>query len=269
MRTLFLFTILSLIFSFSSLTPTCALDNEPMYFVVDYMKVAPEMTGKYLKLENAWKKIHAARIEAGQCDGWSLQRIISPYGTSTEYNFLTVNRYIGNKKLAGHFEGPMFNNLNEILTEEELALVNETLKIRTHIKSEVWQYRNGTFPEDWQKSTIYVVNYFKNQPGKTGPDHGKMENDIWKPIHTARIEGGDMNGWGLYSMEMPSGSMMPYSSCTVDMYVDMEQYLNPSSKNYWEEVHPGKEIKDLIKQTKAVVDLLFREVRMVVDRTGF
>ncbi len=262
------FFALLFFFAFTA-NPIIAQENEPTYFVVDYMKVKAGMESDYVKLEQLWKKIHTARIEAGQLDSWILQEILSPYGTHTEYNYITVNRYIGNAKLAGHFDGPMVENIEEILTPEELKLVEKTNKIRKHVKAEVWQFRNGAFDEDWTKAKIFVYNYFKFKPGKVGPDHGKVENDIWKPLHQARIKNGDLEGWGLYSVEMPSGSLMPYNSGSLDLYSDMEQYLSGDSKNYWEEVHPGKDPQAMIKKTQETVDLLLTEVRRTIEMIGF
>ena len=54
---------------------------------------------------------------------------------------------------------------------------------------------------------------------------------------------------------------MPYNSGSLDLYADMTQYLSGNSKNYWEEVHPGKDPDVLVKKTQEIVDLKWSEVR--------
>ena len=68
------------------------------YTVYDYIKVAPNMQDDYLKLEKAFKKIHAARKKAGKLDGWSLTVVIS--GSDNSYDYVTRNSFKGSAQFA-------------------------------------------------------------------------------------------------------------------------------------------------------------------------
>jgi hypothetical protein len=245
---------------------TTAPAPPPYYNVYAYMKVAPGMENDYLKLEKAWKKIHAASKAAGTLESWSLSQVLAPAGASAEYNYVARNGLEGDVQLANFFEGSFAPNWKSLLTKEEIALVDRTDEIRTMVKMEVWSEIDKTMAPDMGKSKIVVVNYFSSPEGKTRADHIKMEQEIWKPVHAARVKDGTMKGWLLYGLELPFGESMPYNMMSVDVYTDMKQYLAPWFDEYFKKVHPGKNVDELMKQTSAVEILTKGELRMVIDR---
>ena len=146
--------------------------------------------------------------------------------------------------------------------------LKRTDEIRTIVKTEVWSsVEDGIFADGWEKTTkIAVWNYFSPPAGKTRADHINMENDIWKPIHAARVKDGTMKGWVLLGLDLPFGADQPYHMATIDLYTDMAQYLAPWFEAYFKKVHPGKEVAGLMQQTRAATTLVKGEVRMIIDR---
>lgn len=247
---------------------TSAQTTEPTrYNVYSYMKVAPGMRGDYINLEKAWKKIHLAKKRAGQLDDWSLSEMLSPSGASTEYDFVCRNTFVGEEQLANSFTGEyMPDNWQSLLTVDEIALVLRTGEIRTMVKSEVWSTIDRTVADDINKATIAVFNYFTRPDGKTRAQHIKMEKDIWKPVHDARIKDGSLKGWLMMGLEMPFGSAQPYDLATIDVYADMKAYLAPWTDSYFKKVHPGKDADQMMAQTREVSDLVKGDVRLMIDR---
>jgi hypothetical protein len=222
------------------------------YDVYAYIKVKPGMGKDYLLLEKAWKKIHAAKKKGGQMDGWALLEVLSPSGANTEYNYIARNSFKGDEQLAGYFDGKyMPDDWKTLLTADEIALVDRSNEIRTVVKNEVWSHVDKVMADKITPNSISVFNYFSLNEGKTSADHYKMERDIWKPIHAARIKDGAMDGWLLMHMEMPFGASMPYSIGTIDIYKDMKSYLAPWFDVYFKKVYPTKKAADLIKQSDA------------------
>ena len=265
MKTIFQLLIVACFFYISSTIH--AQDDPTNYHLIGYMKVEPGMHGDYLKLEKAWKKIHAARKEAGDLQNWSLSRVISPTGADVEYNYVTRNTYRGDKQLANHFEGDyMPENWTSLLTPEEIQLVMRTGEIRTIVRNEVWTNAEVALADDYNKATITVFNYFDHPEGKSRADHFAVERDIWLPLHKARIADGSLKGWVLLQMMMPGGSSQPYHDATVDIYADMNALLADPMFDYFEKIHPGKKVADLMERTNANSDLMMREVRMTLDR---
>ena len=238
-----------------------------LYVVYAYMKVAPGEDAEYLKMEKAYKKLHAAEKKAGILDNWALFSVMSPYGTDCAYNYIAVNVLRGDKQLAGYYEGSGTSiNWQSLLTKEELDLVNRTNAIRSLVKEEVWTITDDVSAPDWEKGKIAVFNYFSSPAGKTRADHIKVEQDIWKPIHAARVKDGKMTRWALMNLEFPFGAAMPYNMATIDFYTDMNAYLAGWFDTYFAKVHPGKDASELIRQTNAACSLDRGEVRMVLDR---
>ena len=255
----------SLSFAQTTSATTLAAAPQTNYDVYAYIKVKPGMGKDYLLLEKAWKKIHAAKKKAGQLDGWGLLEVLSPSGASTEYNYVAHNAFKGDDQLAGFFDGNyMPDNWKTLLTADEIALVDRSNEIRTVVKNEVWSHVDAVFADKISLHAISVFNYFSLNEGKTRADHFKMENDIWKPIHSARIKDGAMEGWILLEMDLPFGSSMPYSIGTIDLYKDMKSYLKPWFDLYFKKVYPTKKMADLIKQSDTS-KLIKGEVRRVVD----
>ena len=237
------------------------------HHVYSYMKVAPAMESDYLKLEQAWKKIHVARKQAGKMDDWILLRVLSPSGSGVQYNYITRNTFVGDDKLAAYYESEyMPDKWQSLLTPEEVALVGRTESIRSIVKEEVWAGVDGISADDVDKATIAVFNYFTFPEGKTRADHIQMERDIWKPVHAARVKDGSLKAWLLLQMEMPFGAAQPYSDATVDVYANMKQYLTGSPVDYFKMAHPDRNLDMLLAQTSANAKLVRGEVRMIVDR---
>lgn len=231
------------------------------------MKVAPGMHGDYLKMEKAYKKMHAEAKKAGKMAGWALLEVISPAGTNTEYNYVARNTFSGEEQLANYMGGDFYDEKWEsVLTKEEMALVERTEQIRSMVKVEVWSMVDGARAKDWETAKVAVFNYFDSPEGKTRTDHFNMEKEIWKPVHQARVDDGKMKGWVLLNLEFPFGASMPYNSATVDLYTDMKEYFTPWFEDYFKKVHPGKNLDELEKRTMEAATLTKGEVRMLLDR---
>lgn len=239
------------------------------YYTFEYMKVMPGMHDEYLKLEKAWKKIHQANIKEGKYNFWELTRVEFPNGDNEEYNYVIRTNFKGEKQLAGYLGNwTMPANLESILTKEEMALVERTSEIRMWVKSEVWFHADLTVGKDIENEKIVVFNYFNFPESGSRTDHFRVEREIWKPVHEARIKDGKMIGWVMAGKSMPNGSAQPYFDATVDLYADWEQFLSQSSPiPYFEKIHAGKDFEKLYAETEAACDLIRQEVRSVVDNS--
>ncbi len=262
----------SLIFSFilailfcqntSAQTPTAPTN----YTAFGYHKVAPGMHDDFLKLAKVWKKIVTAKKKAGLQEGWSVSKVLMA-GAESEYNYVTRHSFTGDAQLANYMEKPFLpEGWMTGLTPEEVELVNRAAEIRTFVKQEIYSGVDETMAADMGKSTIAVFNFFKQPAGKTRADHIKMETDIWKPVHAARVKDGTLKGWLFMNLEFPFGAAQPYDMITIDVYTDMKQMLAPWFDQYFTKIHPGKNMDLLMKQTDEATNLVRGEVRQVIDR---
>ncbi len=262
-----IFALLLAIFCLQSNNISAQTKEPTLYTAYGYHKVPPENKDAFLKLAKAWKKIVAYKKKMGLQEDWSFSRVVSPSGASAEYDYVTRHAFKGEDQLANYLEKPFLpDNWQSLLTVEEIGLVLRASEIRTYVKGEVYSGIDKTIAPDIDKSTVAIVNYFKQPEGKTRADHTKMEQDIWKPIHDARVKDGSMKGWLLMGLEFPFGDSQPYDMVTVDVYSNMKQYLTPFVEDYFKKVHPGKDLNELMKQTGAATTLVKGEVRLILDR---
>ncbi len=63
-------------------------------------------------------------------------------------------------------------------------------------------------------TNYYFVDYMKSTPGHTG-DYIKLEMEVWKDIHKARIKNGTITGWYFLEVRMPSGANVEYDYITI------------------------------------------------------
>ncbi len=244
-------------------------EESPTYYhVLEYMDVAPGMGGDYEALEAVWKKIHAANIKAGKYEGWELSSIIFPYSADRGYNYVVRTVFNSSEQLGAYMEGWEFPDLKELLTAEEIAMVEKTTATRTMVKSEVWTVEDMVASENVEDIKIVVFNFFNNPEGKSTSDHLAVEAKYWKPIHASRVEAGEMAGWGIGVLQLPWGSDYPYQSGTVDFFRSTAEYLNlqGSFMEHFEKVHPGMDINEMMERTSSDCDLISSEVRMILDQ---
>ena len=269
MKTFFNSFLMAACLCLFSFLATAQDDTPTSYYAMDYMLVAPGNHADYNACEKAWKKIHEHQKKAGVIESWAIERVVSPGGADADYNYVTRQKFSGEKQLATYMGQPyMPDEWKSLLTAEEVALVNRTRELRTWVKSEVWSNVDRVMSENMDDAKVVVFNYFDIPDGKTRADHFKMERDIWMPVHSARVKDGKMKGWVMLNRELPMGSMYDYGVATVDIYKDMDQFFAPFFEEYFESVHKGKDMEDLWKQTQAVSNRLSAELRVALDSTS-
>ena len=236
------------------------------YSQIDYMYVAPGMHSEYRALEAAWKKIHQANVDAGRYDIWTLSQVMMPRGAATGHNYVTRIGFRGEAQMAAVMtDGIMPDNWQELLTDEELELVQRTEKIRKWVKTEVFSTMEFIRQEEME-ANVTVFNYFGSPEGAERDDHFRVERDHWMPVHQARIDAGEMEGWVLLNKVLPYGTGEAYHSATVDVYESIEEFMTSDAYPHIEAIH-GEKMEDVFVETNAAAALILGEVRMSLDRT--
>ena len=238
---------------------------KPNYFVVQYLKVHPSMDNEYLELETGvWKKMQQARIDAGVLDAWYFFRVISPSGTKTEYNYVTVLQYDTAEKLAGHFESYGVD-YTTLLDAEEIAFALKTPEIRDLVYEEVWTTADQIMKKNASKMYRFqVFNAMSLNEGITEEEYKGLETKYWKPMHISRINTNRMHGWAMINMMIPGGTERAYSWATIDFY---DRFIDIMTNNddILKKLYGDKEMVKITEQTLATRDLLRTEVRELLD----
>lgn len=236
------------------------------YHALEYMKVPADGHADYLKLEAAWKKIHMANIKAGKYVGWEFSEVIFPTVSASDYHYVTRTVFAGAEQLGNSIENWAYpENLENILTKEELEMVEKTAQYRTMVKREVWTIENMIGGPEAANAKIMVMNFFDSPTGKSVSDHLQVEKDIWQPVHQSRIDAGEMQAWGVVTLALPWGSDYPYDSATIDVYNTVAEHLSNNMLNHFEKAHSGKDLNKMMAETTANANLISSEIWKIQD----
>lgn len=125
------------------------LDNSApfRFLMISFMK-APDM-GSYLAMEkNAYMPAHKEAQAAGQLHGWSIWTRMFPGDTA--YNAVAVNSFVSAEQLAGlNYDTALdklkaTNDGNKVF--EMFTSFANTEKIRSVVRTELWEWVDGTTP---------------------------------------------------------------------------------------------------------------------------
>lgn len=231
---------------------------------VSYMKAEPSEAGKYLNLEREiWKPIHQEQVNDGKILRWSLYSVRYPGGTGHDYNYVTVTFYESRADVENTEYGAYAERVHP---DKNLSALSErTYDARELVRSELWTRVDRLVPEDPQSgpSPFLQVDYMKTEP-TAASDYVSLEQEVFKPVHQARVDAGMMSGWALWEMALPHGIGQPYNFATVNGFQSMED-LGSYPENVWEEVHPDRNVEKIVKQTYAARDNVQGELWELVD----
>ena len=248
-------------------SPISAQNNEQVYYQVDYMKVKPSDHRDYRAMEAVWKKLHQANVNAGMYTSWTLE-FVRGSGTNSEYNYLTRIRFEDEKQLAAHMSSNvMMENMETVLSEEDLKIVQNTNKLRDYVKSEIWSLSDILTSDRMQNAKYSFFNFF-DFPEDMGRSDFNEVQALWKPVHQARVDDNKMAGWVNLSLTQPYGSANAYHTATVDVYENLENYFANDPRPYFEKLMPDMKLEEIGKKTWESTDLIRGELRIRLNTTN-
>lgn len=259
------FIALLTVMTFGLFTTSLSAQNadEPMFAIVDYMKVAPGMGEEYRACESAWKILHQQRVDAGEIESWELESVVYS-GINEEYNYLTITVVIGWNAIE---DQPMdFGKFIESIPADQRKYIQNPNEYRTWVRREIWRVQDAILPSDGNWPEYRVENFSKVGP-KGWYAQMSMEKDFAKPVIEHRIKSDKQAGWVLANLFRSRGSAYPYNISTVDFY-DKWEDITASGRASWEAIHPHLtygQVEDMIYDAKTPVR---SEIRRLVDHTN-
>ena len=110
--------------------------QRPSVYIVNFIKANPAKYQEYLQLEReTWKPVHQERIRAGQMRSWALYGVQYPFGTSLEYDFVTIDTYASLAD-AERDISPVFAKVHPSAPFSEIG--SRTEAARSIVRGEVW-----------------------------------------------------------------------------------------------------------------------------------
>lgn len=124
--------------------------GDDKFLMISYMKA--ENPDKYYEMEhNAFMPMHEIAIDKGEMVGWS---VWTPrlFDETSDYTALTVNGYSSIDQVGTTNYGALFEEFSAGKSDQELSEIEKwfdnTAKIRTIVKAQVWEKVLETEPAD-------------------------------------------------------------------------------------------------------------------------
>ncbi len=208
--------------------------QEPIFLLMEFMKVSPSQTAAYWETETFWQKIHEQRAMAGDIVGWDLFSL-TPGDITDGYQFMTVQQFSDPAKMMG--DGMSWEKLLGYakkaypdMSEEDIeAKIMKSGETRLLDKRRFLRIIDGTEGElDFKKGMIAQIDFMKvdfNSMGAYEAYH-QAENGVFKPDHQKQVDAGYKMGWGLGMVMSPMGSDTYATHITWNFFNDWNQYFN-------------------------------------------
>lgn len=237
--------------------------SEPVYVVVEYIKVKPEDHVKYLEVEQkVWKPMHQERITQGFIASWTLYAVEFT-GSYDDYNYVAITTYSDPKKLENPWDADIPAKVHPNMTIAEI--MDRTNKVREYVRSELYS-TVASVPEIPLKDPAqYIqVNYMNVKPGEQS-EYESLEKEIWMPIHEESIRSGKTVGWGFWSAVFPRGAGRPYQYMTLNTFSDYSYVFNLSFSVPFKAIHPDMDYSVMTQKTQQARTIVRTELWDLID----
>ncbi|WP_297097110.1 hypothetical protein [uncultured Draconibacterium sp.] len=233
------------VFVFAS-APVKAAD--PVYVVVEYIKVKPEDHLKYIEVEQKiWKPMHQERINQGIIASWTLYAVEFT-GSADNYNYVAITTYNDPETLENPWNAEIPAKVHRNMSLSEM--MDRTNKAREIVRSELYNSVASIPAIPFEDPAHYIqVNYMKVEPGK-GSEYEALEKEVWMPIHEESIRSGQTVGWGLWAAMFPRGASRPYQYITMNTFSDYSYVFELSFSDAFHAIHPEMDFSETTKKTR-------------------
>jgi hypothetical protein len=111
--------------------------------------------------------------------------------------------------------------------------------------------------------TFYQISFMKTKPGQ---DALKMERELWKPIHTDRVNNGQINSWTV--MEPVYAGPHPYDYITVESANTIDALTHTDYNQIMTKAWGKEKLESGTAQTIAARDMVGNEMWVAVENVS-
>ncbi|MEL6132623.1 MAG: hypothetical protein AAFR59_04575, partial [Bacteroidota bacterium] len=121
-----------------------------------------------------------------------------------------------------------------------------------------------------QQSQVLDIVYLKSKTAHSA--YIKLETELWKPLHEARVTSGEMTAWYLFEVTYPYGSNRDYDFVAINVFPNQEGLKNQaedSLRNLFRSLNPTVDVEEIFERTYGSRELVKGEVFSYVSGTPF
>ncbi|WP_141691544.1 hypothetical protein [Rhodohalobacter halophilus] len=256
--------ILLLIFSIPLLLsiPLEAQERQGHYMHIDYLNIDREQESEFLQqINSTFIPIQKTRIEGDNIESWSVYRVTYPGSQNSFYNYVVIT--ISNE--LSRFED-ILDQYADNFSQREIQRISENYrKFFTPNHSELWRIRNSVVKSsEFNPSRYIVMNYMSVGLGYEY-EYQMFEDEIARPLHEARMDRDQMNGWELNELIVPGGLDYGYNFSTIDYFDKLEHIEFGFTDELIRHAHPNTNINEFFDNIYRTRELVKREVWELVE----
>lgn len=188
------------------------------YKKIDYIHVSPDQFSSFLdqaadKLTPIYQQLAAEEAIIN----WRLYHVPYPGSGTEDYNFVSIISASDLAAFEDIFSSTSASPYIPSASVSDIDPLHETV-----VKTELWRVRNAIIDSSSNHPSKYMtMDYMFVVPNKS-PDYLMLEDEVAKPIHSARIDEEIMSGWEVYSLIAPGGVEYGYNFATGNFYNKLE-----------------------------------------------
>ena len=262
---------LAFVVAFTALFGASALAQQAqpdLYVVVSYIKVVPGQEAAYRSyLTSTAKKVYQELMaaDANLLTWSSAQTMYQGMEHGSDFDFVGASVYAGTPPEPGA-------NVDAILMKaagmSQADLGKKLATMRTIVGTEVLRYRAGTMtPGVLKEGDVRVVGRSKVKPGM-GDEYYEMARSMAQPMMQARVAGGELKSWSLWSRVFPSGAATSYDALSVTYFKDLASAIKgldaAKGVEAFQKTHPGKSYAAYVNNGRDYSELQQRFVMQVI-----
>lgn len=230
------------------------------FYSFSYYKIAPGKEHELRRmLESVDYRVQQARVNREAITSWYLYEVLSPTGSSAEYDRLIITTSNSFKNI---FESPYtFDSaLKKTFPEKDAKFFADYYSRQMEswklIKQEVYAgmaVADSSFPAGSQLKYI-VSDFMQPKPGM-GAQYVKSEIDTFRLVHKERVKLDDISQWALLQLAMPFDMKIGYSYLALNFYKDLDRMFGPAK--YGEglkKAFPNADLNELFQSASVTRD---------------
>ncbi len=168
---------------------------------IEYMQVPEGGDELYLKVENAWKKIHRARRDAGIIKNWKLMKVSRPPEQKGDYNYVVVHVSDSLDKLRNS----QLADLNLEFSSEEQEILGQTSTARTMVRNDYWDLVASAAPDRLGQTGFDPAIVISMMQSKDEARHWELETSVWQKLWKQQVADGYLWDWQLWRRQTGDG----------------------------------------------------------------
>ena len=210
-------------------------------------------------MTNVDARVQQTRIIGGAVLGWYTYKLLSPAGTSTDYDYMTitiVNRYKQIFEPTYSFDSAWkktFPKKDAQYLINYHSRMNEACKL---VKEEIYAgiaLADSSSTDGFQSKYI-ISDFMQPKPEKFG-EYMKAEVDTFRIIHRERIRmGGDISQWACFSLMLPYDTKTGYSILTFNFYNDLDAITTSKYLEALKTTFPTADLSRLFQSVASMRD---------------